>query len=90
MSYHTVKQAADRAKAPVEDLMKLIESGTLKAVEKRGVLFVESAEIYKFRFILHLRREHRLGMEEIEQILRNHKPPYRDWQRDAIAAGNGR
>jgi len=86
MSYHTVKQAADRVQAPVDDLMKLIESGTLKAVEKRGALFLESAEIYKLRFILHLRRKHRLGMKEIEHILRTHKPPYRDWQQDVMVS----
>ena len=60
--------------------------GWVKLVERHGALLVSAKEQYKAKYILHLRKDRKLGDTEIGLVLDNQTPPYSSKDVDRILA----
>jgi hypothetical protein len=89
--YIPVTRAAETLMIPAEKLWELQRYGWISIVEKSGTPSVPEQQVYKAKFILHLRYVLKLNPIQISRVLLAEKPPYplNDYDIDRILAEAG-
>ncbi|MFN3322606.1 MAG: hypothetical protein ACK5AZ_03840 [Bryobacteraceae bacterium] len=87
--YQLLSEAAHCLRVTEALLLELRDNGWIAIVDRNGLRFVTSHDLYKARYILHLRDVRKLTDAQIQLVLSSQRPPYSTREVDQILSSNG-